>query len=111
MILPLRPPIIACGRVRVPLVMRIDRGRGVRRFVRSRANQRRDRECTDSTPHGCRSVAPAHSHNMEVDSAARQWGITDIQQWAVFSTDQASRFTAGAFGFLTLAQCGEWPPR
>ena len=56
-ILALRPPpIITCERydnvpVRVPLVMRIDCGRGVTSFVGSRANQRRDRECTDITPH------------------------------------------------------------
>jgi len=51
--------------VRVP----VGDGRGVTRFVRSRANQRRDRECKKSPPHdipllySSSFVALAHSHN------------------------------------------------
>jgi hypothetical protein len=51
--------------VRVPICD----GRGVTRFVRSRANQHCDCECTDSPLHDVSHlyaspfVAPAHSHN------------------------------------------------
>jgi hypothetical protein len=91
MILALLPPVRAIpvmareryDDVLVAVVMRIDQsnvsgpclysgyrcdGRGVARFVRSRANQRRGCECTDSPPHdvsllySCSFVAPAHSH-------------------------------------------------
>jgi hypothetical protein len=54
----------------------------------------------------CRSVAQL-IFIIEVDSAARQWGITDIQRWAVSSTDQGGgmrrTIKPGSFGFLTLS--------